>query len=145
MASLESTGSPPSRGTIAGHFTIHEEEEGNPSTAGATQQLDLVSRCKLSIWYHYSPFSQTRTVSTGGSTPLTSSKLGNIQAKPALDIGGKKVCLHPMNSIRVLTTIMLTISSLLSLGVPTLERIWSASFDLTILQRLIRWNSKPIS
>ena len=47
MASLESTGSPPSRGPTAAHFTIHEEEEDNPSTAGAPQLVDEVSRAKL--------------------------------------------------------------------------------------------------
>ena len=44
MSALESTGSPTSRGRAASQFTIHEEEDGKPSTAGANRQVIVVSK-----------------------------------------------------------------------------------------------------
>ncbi|KAL9099420.1 MAG: hypothetical protein Q9163_005078 [Psora crenata] len=77
MATLESTGSPTARGRASGHFTIHEEEDGKHSTAGAIHQMSLTPK------HSYT--------SADGPTPLSTSKLGNLQAQSGADSGSKKL------------------------------------------------------
>ncbi|KAL9129258.1 MAG: hypothetical protein Q9217_002238 [Psora testacea] len=77
MAAFESTGSPTVRGRASGHFTIHEEEHGKHSTAGATRQVSLTPKHSYNT--------------NDGPTPLSTSKLGNLQAQPGADGGSKKL------------------------------------------------------
>ena len=73
MATLESTGSPTTRARTSGHFTIHEEEDGKHSTAGATRRISLVSHC-IQVGTTHRPDQKNR-VQSMDMTPLVAQHL----------------------------------------------------------------------